>query len=209
MTRSTALIIALVIAGGVAAALILVNGGGGSGDAPTVATTPPAVTTEATVTTTTTSSKPETVQVEATVTSYVSAAEEGDATAVCNLQVDGQGSGATSAQACASKAGIDISKLPALSRLKVQDVKVDGDRATASLGRFGELTLQKSAGQWKVSGFKAAAAAPRQVPAANPVRVAARPAGRPRAQRPRSARIPAAQQRPRAPVAPAPPSRGA
>ena len=159
MTRSTALIIALVIAGGVVAALILVNGGGGSGDTPTVATTPPVVTTEATATTTT-SSKPETVQVEATVTSYVSAAEEGDATAVCNLQVDGQGSGATSAQACASKAGIDLAKLPALSRLKVQDVKVDGDRATASLGRFGEFTLQKSAGQWRVSGFKAAAAAP-------------------------------------------------
>lgn len=160
MTRSTALIIALVIAGGVAAALILVNGGGGSGDTLTVATTPPAVTTEAAPATTTTSNKPETVQVEATVTSYVSAAEEGDATAVCNLQVDGQGSGATSAQACASKVGIDISKLPALSRLKVQDVKVDGDRATASLGRLGEFTLQKSAGQWKVSGFKAAAAAP-------------------------------------------------
>jgi len=160
MTRSTALIIALVIAGGVVAALILVNGGGGSGDTPTVATSPPVVTTEATATTTTTSSKPETVQVEATVTSYVSAAEEGDATAVCNLQVDGQGSGATSAQACASKAGIDLAKLPALSRLKVQDVKVDGDRATASLGRFGEFTLQKSAGQWRVSGFKAAAAAP-------------------------------------------------
>lgn len=160
MTRSTALIIALVIAGGVVAALILVNGGGGSGDTPTVATSSPVVTTEATATTTTTSSKPETVQVEATVTSYVSAAEEGDATAVCNLQVDGQGSGATSAQACASKAGIDISRLPALSRLKVQDVKVDGDRATASLGRFGEFTLQKSAGQWKVSGFRAAGAAP-------------------------------------------------
>ncbi len=161
MTRSTALIIALVIAGGVVAALILVNGGGsGSSDTPTVATTPPVVTTEATATTSTTSNKPETVQVEATVTSYVSAAEEGDATAVCNLQVDGQGSGATSAQACASKAGIDISKLPALSRLKVQDVKVDGDRATASVGRFGEFTLQKSGGQWKVSGFKAVAAAP-------------------------------------------------
>ncbi|MFM8561875.1 MAG: hypothetical protein ACKOB9_07225 [Solirubrobacterales bacterium] len=161
MTRSTALIIALVIAGGAVAALILVNGGGsGSSDAPTVATTPPVATTEATATTTTTSNEPETVQVEATVTSYVSAAEEGDATAVCNLQVDGQGSGATSAQACASKAGIDIAKLPALSRLKVQDVKVDGDRATASLGRFGEFSLQKSGGQWKVSGFKAAAAAP-------------------------------------------------
>ncbi|MFM9139915.1 MAG: hypothetical protein ACKOTH_05105 [Solirubrobacterales bacterium] len=161
MTRSTALIIALVIAGGVVAALILVHGGGsGSSDAPTVATTPPVATTEATATTTTTSNEPETVQVEATVTSYVSAAEEGDATAVCNLQVDGQGSGATSAQACASKADIDIAKLPALSRLKVQDVKVDGDRATASLGRFGEFSLQKSGGQWKVSGFKATPARP-------------------------------------------------
>jgi hypothetical protein len=143
------------------AALILVNGGGsGSSDAPSVATNPTVVTTEASVTTTTTSSKPDTVQVETTVTSYVSAAEEGDATAVCNLQVDGQGSGATSAQACASKAGISLDRLPALSRLKVQEVKVDGDRATASLGRFGEFTLQKSAGQWKISGFKAAAAAP-------------------------------------------------
>ena len=158
MTRSTALIIALVIAGGVVAALILVNGGGGSGSngTPTVATTPRTVTSSTTAVTTT-SDKPETVQVEATVTSYVSAADEGDATAVCNLQVDGQGSGATSAQECASKAGIDLGQLPALSRLKVQDVKVDGDRATARVGRFGEFTLQKSSGQWKVSGFKAAA----------------------------------------------------
>ena len=154
MTRSTALIIALVIAGGVVAALVLVNGGGGSGDTSTVA--PVTAVTTATPPTTTTSSKPDSVQVEATVTSYVSAADEGDATAVCNLQVDGQGSGATSAQACASKAGINLEQLPALSRLKVQDVRVDGDRATASLGRFGEVTLVKSSGQWKVSGFRAA-----------------------------------------------------
>lgn len=158
MTRSTALIIALVIAGGVVAALVLVNGGGGSGDTSTVA--PSAVTTAAPPVTTTTSSKPDSVQVEATVTSYVSAADEGDATAVCNLQVDGQGSGATSAQACASKAGINLEQLPALSRLKVQDVRVDGNRATASLGRFGEFTLVKSSGQWKVSGFKATPARP-------------------------------------------------
>ena len=158
MTRSTALIIALVIAGGVAAALVLVNGGGGSGDTATVAPVT-AVTTATPPTAATNSSKPESVQVEAAVTSYVSAAEEGDATAVCSLQVDGQGSGATSAQACASKAGIDLGDLPSLSRLKVQDVKVDGDRATARLGRFGEVTLSKSGGQWKVSGFKPRAAA--------------------------------------------------
>jgi hypothetical protein len=161
MTRSTALIIALVIAGGAVAALILVNGGGsGSSDTPTIATTARTVTSATTAVTTTTSNEPESVQVEATVTSYVSAAEEGDATAVCNLQVDGQGSGATSAQACASKAGINLKDLPALSRLKVQDVQVDGDRATARLGRLGEFTLQKSSGQWKVSGFKASASAP-------------------------------------------------
>ena len=155
MTRSTALIIALVIAGGVVAALVLVNGGGGSGDTSTVAPVT-AITTSTTPPTTTTSSRPDSVQVEATVTSYVSAADEGDATAVCNLQVDGQGSGATSAQACASKAGINLEQLPALSRLKVQDVKVEGDRATVSLGRYGEVTLVKSSGQWKVSGFKPA-----------------------------------------------------
>ncbi|MFM9126060.1 MAG: hypothetical protein ACKOTA_00510, partial [Solirubrobacterales bacterium] len=163
MTRSTALIIALVIAGGAVAAVLLVNGGGGgSGDTPALVTTGPLETGTVTVptTTTTTSDKPDSVQVEATVTSYVSAAEEGDATAVCNLQVDGQGSGATSAQACASKAGINLEQLPALSRLKVQDVRVDGDRATASLGRFGEFTLVKSSGQWKVSGFKATPARP-------------------------------------------------
>jgi len=156
MTRSTALIIALVIAGGAVAAVLLVNGGGGGGDTPTIPTVAQTVTT-ATTSSTTTSKEPETVQVEATVTSYVSAAEEGDATAVCNLQVDGQGSGATSAQACASKAGIDLGDLPALAKLKVQDVQVSGDSATAKLGRLGEFTLQKSSGQWKVAGFKPAA----------------------------------------------------
>lgn len=160
MTRSTALMIALVIAGGAVAAVLLVNGGGGSGGTSTVATLP--VETAATtspVTTTTTSNKPDSVQVEATVTSYVSAAEEGDATAVCSLQVDGQGSGATSVQACASKAGIDLRDLPALAGLKVKDVRVTGDSATAQVGRFGVFRLRKSSGQWKVSGFSPSAPA--------------------------------------------------
>ena len=155
MTRSTALIIALVIAGGAVAAVLLVNGGGGGGDTPTIPTVAQTVT-SATTSSTTTSGEPETVQVEATVTSYVSAAEEGDATAVCNLQVDGAGSGVTSAQACASQAGIQLDDLPALAKLKVQDVKVDGDSATAKLGRFGEFTLRKDNGQWKVAGFRPA-----------------------------------------------------
>jgi len=154
MTRSTALIIALVIAGGVAAAVLLVNGGGGSGETPTIATTAPAPT-QATIATTTSSAKPENVQAEAAVTSYVSAAEEGDATAVCDLQLDGAGSGATSAQACASKVGINLNDLPALAKLNVQEVRVSGDSATVRLGRFGEFTLRRSAGQWKVAGFRA------------------------------------------------------
>lgn len=155
MTRSTAIIIALVIAGGVAAALLLVNGGGGSSSTPTVATSVP-VTTQAATAPTTTSSKPAPVQVEAVVTSYVSAAEEGDATAVCNLQVGGQGSGATSAQACASRLRINLNDLPALARLKVEGVQVNGDRADVRLQRFGVVSLQKVAGQWKVSGYKPA-----------------------------------------------------
>lgn len=159
MTRSTALIVALVIAGGAIAAVLLVNGGGGSGDSSTVATLPPVTAATTSSTSTTTSDKPESVQVEATVTSYVSAAEEGDATAVCSLQVDGQGAGATSVQACASKAGIDLRDLPALAGLKVKDVRVSGDSATAQVGRFGVFRLRKSSGQWKVSGFSPSAPA--------------------------------------------------
>ena len=159
MTRSTALIVALVIAGGAIAAVLLVNGGGGW-DSSTVATLPTVTgTTTAPATAATTSDKPDSVQVETTVTSYVSAAEEGDATAVCSLQVDGQGSGATSVQACASKAGIDLRDLPALAGLKVKDVRVSGDSATAQVGRFGVFTLRKSSGQWKVSGFSPSAPA--------------------------------------------------
>lgn len=159
MTRSTALIIALVIAGGALAAVLLVNGGGGSGDTSTVAPLPSVTATSTSPVTTTTSSKPDSVQVEATVTSYVSAAEEGDATAVCSLQVGGQGSGATSVQACASKAGIDLRNLPALAGLKVKDVRVSGDSATAQVGRFGTFRLRKSSGQWKVAGFSPSSSA--------------------------------------------------
>lgn len=156
MTRSTAIIIALVIAGGVAAALLLVNSGGGSSDTPTVATSIPAVTQATTAPTTTVSGKPARVQVEAAVTSYVSAAEEGDATAVCTLQVNGQGAGATSAQACASKEQINLNDLPALAKLKVEDVQVNGDRADVRLQRFGVVSLQKVAGQWKIAGYRPA-----------------------------------------------------
>ena len=159
MTRSTVIIVALVIAGGVAAALLLVNGGGGSGSAPTVATTVAPVTEVATTATTTTSNKPASVQVEAAVTSYVSAAEEGDATAVCNLQVTGGGSGAVSAQACASKVKVNLNDLPALAKLKVESVQVNGDRADVRLQRFGVVSLQKVSGQWKVSGYKPAVSA--------------------------------------------------
>lgn len=157
MTRATAIIIALVIAGGILAAVLLVNGGGGSGGGSSVATSVPVVTETSPATTTAPSGKPDSVQVEAAVTSYVSAAEEGDATAVCDLQVSTQGSGATSAQACASKAGINLNDLPALAKLKVQDVKVNGDRAEVRLQRFGVVSLQKVSGQWKVTGYRAAA----------------------------------------------------
>ena len=166
MTRTTLLIIILVVIGtGVAAAALVSSSGSGSSDTvsvsetiptTTAATTTPTATT--TTTSTTTSGQSSSAQVEAAVTSYVQAAEEGDATTLCGLQVNTSASagGATAAQACASKAGITLTDLPALTQLKVTDVKISGDKATAQLLRIGQITLVNVGGGWKIASFSPA-----------------------------------------------------
>ena len=166
MNRTTVLIVFLVIIGaGVAAAALVSSSGSGSSDTVSVdetipmatsATTTPTATTA--TTSTTTSQQSSSAQVEAAVTSYVQAAEEGDATTLCGLQVAASAgaSGAAAAQACASKAAITLTDLPGLSQLKVTDVKVSGDKATAQLLRIGQITLVKVDGSWKVSSFSPA-----------------------------------------------------
>lgn len=163
MTRTTVLIVVLVIIGaGVAAAALVSNSGGGSSDTvslsetiptTTAATTTPTATTA--TTSTTASGQSSDAQVEATVTSYVQAAEEGDATTLCGLQLNTNAatSGAAAAQACASKLGITLTDLPVLSQLKVKDVKTTGNKATAQLLGIGQITLVKVDGSWKVSSF--------------------------------------------------------
>jgi len=163
VTRTTLLIIVLVIIGaGVAAAALVSSSGSGSSDtvsvSETIPTTTAATTTPtATIATTSTTGAQQSgsTQVEATVTSYVQAAEEGDATTLCGLQVNtsaGAG-GATAAQACASKAGITLTDLPTLSQLKVTDVNISGDKATAQLLRIGQIKLVNVGGGWKVASF--------------------------------------------------------
>ena len=161
MNRTTVLIVFLVVIGaGVAAAALVSSSGSGSSDTvsvdETIPTTTAATTTPtATTTSTTTSGQSSSAQVEATVTSYVQAAEEGDATTLCGLQVgtSAGASGAAAAQACASKAAITLTDLPGLSQLKVTDVKISGDKATAQLLRIGQITLINVDGSWKVSSF--------------------------------------------------------
>lgn len=152
----------MIIGAGVAAAALVSNSGGGSSDTVTVSETIPTTTaapTTATATTATTSTtasgQSSSAQVEATVTSYVQAAEEGDATTLCGLQVgtSAGASGAAAAQACASKVAITLTDLPGLSQLKVTNVKLSGDKATAQLLRIGQITLVKVDGSWKVSSF--------------------------------------------------------
>ncbi len=164
MTRTTLLIIILVVIGaGVAAAALVSSSGSGSSDTVSVSETIPtttATTPTATIATTSTSGAQQSssAQVEAAVTSYVQAAEEGDATTLCGLQVNTSASagGATAAQACASKAGITLTDLPALTQLKVTDVKISGDKATAQLLRIGQITLVNVGGGWKVASFSPA-----------------------------------------------------
>jgi hypothetical protein len=160
VNRTTVLIVFLVVIGaGVAAAALVSSSGGGSSDTvsvdETIPTTTAATTTPTATTSTTTSQQSSSAQVEATVTSYVQAAEEGDATTLCGLQVgtSAGASGAAAAQACASKAAITLTDLPGLSQLKVTDVKISGDKATAQLLRIGQITLVKVDGSWKVSSF--------------------------------------------------------
>jgi len=164
VTRTTLLIIILVVIGaGVAAAALVSSSGSGSSDTVSVSETIPtttATTPTATIATTSTSGAQQsnTAQVEAAVTSYVQAAEEGDATTLCGLQVNTSASaaGATAAQACASKAGITLTDLPALTQLKVTDVKISGDKATAQLLRIGQITLVNVGGGWKIASFSPA-----------------------------------------------------
>lgn len=160
MNRTTVLIVFLVVIGaGVAAAALVSSSGGGSSDTVSVDETIPmttsATTTPTATTSTTTSQQSTGAQVEATVTSYVQAAEEGDATTLCGLQIgtSAGASGAAAAQACASKAAITLTDLPGLSQLKVTDVKISGDKATAQLLRIGQITLVKVGGSWKVASF--------------------------------------------------------
>ncbi len=160
MNRTTVLIVFLVVIGaGVAAAALVSSSGGGSSDTVSVDETVPmttsATTTPTATTSTTTSQQSSSAQVEATVTSYVQAAEEGDATTLCGLQVgtSAGASGAAAAQACASKAAITLTDLPGLSQLKVTDVKISGDKATAQLVRIGQITLVNVGGSWKVASF--------------------------------------------------------
>ncbi len=164
MTRTTVLIVLLVIIGGGVAAAVLVSSSGSGGDSsavsiPADAAATMTTTTAATVTSgqTTGAAQSPSRQVEATVTSYVQAAEEGDATTLCALQLTagagGSGSGEGAAQACASQAGITLTDLPALTGLKIVAVKVSGDSATAQLGQAGLLSLRRSNGRWKITGF--------------------------------------------------------
>jgi hypothetical protein len=157
----------VIIGAGVAAAALVSNSGGGSSDtvslSETIPTTSPAATNTtptATIATSTASASQQSsdAQVEATVTSYVQAAEEGDATTLCGLQLNTNAatSGAAAAQACASKLGITLTDLPVLSQLKVKDVKTTGDKATAQLLGIGQITLVKVDGSWKVSSFSPA-----------------------------------------------------
>ncbi len=160
MNRTTVLIVFLVVIGaGVAAAALVSSSGGGSSDTvsadETIPMTTSATTTPTATTSTTTSKQSSSAQVEAAVTSYVQAAEEGDATTLCGLQVGTSAgpSGAAAAQACASKAAITLTDLPGLSQLKVTDVKISGDKATAQLLRIGQITLVNVGGSWKVASF--------------------------------------------------------
>ena len=163
MTRTTLLIIILVIIGaGVAAAALVSSSGGGSSDTVSVSETIPtttAATTTPTATIATTSTagaqQSSSAQVQAAVTRYVQAAEEGDATTLCGLQLgtSASASGAVAAQACAAKAGITLADLPGLTQLKLGPVKISGTTATVEVAQVGQMTLVKVNGRWKVRSF--------------------------------------------------------
>jgi len=154
-------VILVIIGAGVAAAA-LISGGGGSdpvtSDAVIPSTTALTTVTATTPTTTPTTAQSSQTQVQNAVTSYVQAAEEGDATTLCALQSGGAAT--SSAQACAAKLGISLADLPSVTKLKLGSVSVKGDKATVQLVSVGELTLVKSSAGWRISSFKPSNAAP-------------------------------------------------
>ena len=158
--------------GGSASTGTVPSAGSPSSTAPAAATTStePKTTTTARTTTTTTakptttattttaaSDQPDEVQVQATVTTYVEAVDDGDEATVCNLQVsDGSTTltGKAALEACARAVGIDTSQLPAAGDVNFESVKVSGDEAKATLASGGQFFLQQIGGTWKVEGFR-------------------------------------------------------
>ena len=145
----------LVIIGAGVAAAALVSGGGSSdpvtSEAVIPSTTALTTVTATTPTTTATTSQSPELQVQNAVTSYVQAAEEGNATTLCALQSGD--AAASSAQACAAKLGISLADLPSVTKLKLGRVSVNGDKATVQLVSFGEVTLVKSPAGWRIRSF--------------------------------------------------------
>lgn len=150
-------VVVLAVAAGVALAILL---SGGDDEKKTSAS----ATSETRVTTKTTASEPtptatvpnpgppraDTRGIEQAVTTFVETAEQSDP-AACDQVAGGAG---MQLEQCAGKVGIDLRTLPSSDELDISSVHVSGKRATVKLSNGASFRLAKSAGRWKITGYR-------------------------------------------------------
>ena len=145
------LVLSAVVAG-VALALVLSAGDDGDETAATTATattetetaTTETATTETATETTATTETTEAQQqdqeeVQQTVVTFVESAEQSDPQACSQLTAGGG-----RLEQCAAATGIDLRQLPSSDELQIDDVDVNGNRATAKLSNGSSFSLRQS-----------------------------------------------------------------
>jgi hypothetical protein len=147
----------IVILAGVVLALVLTGDDEGEKSAATERapseTDRPTVPKEVPTATETTPSPPprDSRQIEQTVTTFVESAEQADSQRACSQVAGGQGK---QLPGCAEAVGIDLRGLPSSDELQVDQVKVSGGRADATLSSGASFRLKQIGGTWKLSGFR-------------------------------------------------------
>ncbi|HEX2233881.1 MAG TPA: hypothetical protein VHG69_11030 [Thermoleophilaceae bacterium] len=84
----------------------------------------------------------------------IESAEIRDGAGVCHALGQPQGSGPEAAEACADRAGIDLSQLPGSDELSFERVRASGDRGRVVLGSGDSVSLRRQGDSWVVTDIR-------------------------------------------------------
>jgi hypothetical protein len=98
---------------------------------------------------------PQRAEIEQVVSELVEASERGDAEGLCFLvgQDPGGAIGLQALQACARRAGVDLSLIPTSDELTLVDIRIRGDRARAKFASGATVLLMRAADRWRIDGL--------------------------------------------------------